>query len=118
MSSTTDSDSEEPTTSKAKKVKYYQSYRAEWERLPEFKGWLTVSRKGANFGLCKVCNKDIVVKSGKDSLLKHIKSKSHKEKIKIVVTQSPITSFTTAASSERRNLDEGIKKGGYSFIKF
>lgn len=111
MSSTSDSGSEKASTSKVKKARYSQSYKAEWEKLPEFKGWLTGSKKGPTFGVCKTCNKDIVVKSGKDSLLKHSTSKSHKEKIKTTVTQPSIMSFTTAGSSERRNLDDSIKRG-------
>lgn len=96
---------------KIKKPKYDQVYKTAWKDLPEFKGWLCESKKGSLYAFCKCCNKDIVTKSGKDSLLKHSISKAHVAKVQAILIQKPISSFTTTVVAEQRKIEYDIKEG-------
>lgn len=96
---------------KAKKKKYAQSYKTDWEQLIEFKDWLTSSEKGRQFAQCKCCNKVINISSEKDSLVKYKNSKCHEENLKVISTQVLITKFTTTSA---RKLKDDIKEGKYT----
>lgn len=111
MDSSSDSDDmEKPSTSFSKKRKYSQNYKTEWEEMPEFKGWLTRSRKGENYAQCRSCDKDLNISSGKDAIIKHGISKFHLEKIKLQRGQQSIDKFVLDKSTKVR-LDDGIKEG-------
>lgn len=113
MDTSTDaSDLEGPSTSSkaSKKQKYSQNYKAEWEQIPEFKGWLTKSHKGETFAKCRSCDKEINISSGKDALIKHRNSKFHLEKKKLLRGQQSIGKFVVDTSA-KATLDQNIKKG-------
>lgn len=93
------------------KKKYLQTYKEQWEDLPQFKDWLHKSQKGPEYAGCKYCNKDINVSSGKDALLKHKLSKLHRAKCKIISTQNKITAYSTKTMEEMRNFEYSVKKG-------
>ncbi|CAG9839822.1 unnamed protein product [Diabrotica balteata] len=92
---------------KMKKIKYFQKYKEEWEKLPEFVGWLKKSTKG-ELAFCKSCNKDINIKSGKDSIIKHSNTNIHKQKCNAIATQRPITRFMKTGISSK-TLEESSK---------
>lgn len=103
------SSDEEPTTSaSAKRMKYKQLYRKEWEE--EFLGWLQESRKGTNHAYCKSCNKDINITSGKDAIRKHSLSKAHLISSKNIKAQPKISLFTVT-KTEESNIQ--VKQGKY-----
>lgn len=101
------SSDEEPTTSTgAKRKKYLQFYRREWEE--EFSGWLQISCKGANYAYCKSCAKDINITSGKDALKKHNSSQAHSVSSKMIKSQPKISLFTSTKSQKP---DIEVKQG-------
>lgn len=106
MSSSDENDSE---PQKIKKIKYTQKYKEVWEKIPEFKGWLQKSRKNEQFAYCKCCDKEINIKSGKDSLIKHCSRNMHKEKCKQIANQQSISSFMkpVASGSQQHEIKEG-----------
>lgn len=110
--SPSDSGGEGTSTGAIKKKKYEQRYKKDWEELPEFKGWLTTSKKGEHFGKCKSCNKDINICSGKDALIKHSIGQFHQKKTKTIAKQTTLTSFASGGSSAKK-LDDDIKEGKF-----
>lgn len=64
---------------KVKKRSYGQRYLNSWEKMPEFKGWLSKSNKnsphGVEMAFCKVCDHTLVC--GKSELLRHAKTAKH-----------------------------------------
>lgn len=105
-----------PSSGAPKKRKYSQAYREDWEAVPDFKGWLAKSRKGKTFAMCKTCDKDINITSGKDALIKHAKSKSHQDKARSIQSQISIKKFTVDMSG-KRVLEDKVKEGE-QFILF
>lgn len=67
---------------KTMKQKVYNCklYSVEWEKVPEFKDWLTASKKDIYYAYCKACDKDL--SAGKGELMKHSKVKKHLEAMK------------------------------------
>lgn len=67
---------------KSMKQKVYNCklYSVEWEKVPEFKDWLTASKKDIYYAYCKACDKDL--SAGKGELMKHSKVKKHLEAMK------------------------------------
>ena len=112
MSDSSDSGREGSSAGVFKKKKYAQFYKQEWEKIPDFQGWLSKSKKGGNYAKCKCCDKDIIITSGKNALFKHSISVVHKTKVKSLLRQPTLTSFT-AAGSTKAILEKDIKKGTY-----
>lgn len=111
MSSDSESNHGEGTSSGAtKKKKYEQLYKKDWENIPEFRGWLSESKKGRKFAKCKCCDKDINVTSGKDALIKHSIGQFHLKKAQTIAKQRTLTSFVAGGSSAKK-LDDDIKEG-------
>ncbi|XP_047519022.1 uncharacterized protein LOC125058926 isoform X1 [Pieris napi] len=73
------SDSENDTPSKKSK-KYLQKYKPEWEREPDFLGWIGRCQNPYE-AKCKVCNKIINIASGKESLRRHATAEKHKRNL-------------------------------------
>ena len=75
---TTDHDKKLGEKKKSKKKKHYdQKYQAVWEKMPEFRNWITKSTQGVQFFYCNYCKKDY--KSGKTEVKRHYKSKKHSD---------------------------------------
>jgi len=68
--------------------KYEKHYRKEWEKLVEFKGWL--SEKGT-LAHCKLCRADLRPQLA--DLRKHAKGKKHSELVSIKRLQPSVSSF-------------------------
>lgn len=62
------------------KVYNCKLYSVEWEKVPEFKDWLTASKNDIYYAYCKACDKDL--SAGKGELMKHSKVKKHLEAMK------------------------------------
>lgn len=108
MSSSSSSECEiEP---KSKKIKYDQKYKDEWERIPQYKGWVQKSKKGDSFALCLPCDKNINIKSGKNALTKHSQTTVHKDNSNTIIKQKSITSFLKPSASTASGEQE-IKEG-------
>lgn len=106
----TDNEVHAPSTSsgvKRKRAKYAQKFKREWERIEEFAGWIAHSRKGATFALCKSCNKQINVSSGRDALTKHLATQQHEKSTRAILTQPKITAFGAELTRYRNHVKEG-----------
>ncbi|XP_030752333.1 uncharacterized protein LOC115879579 [Sitophilus oryzae] len=95
-----------PTSSKAKRKKYAQKFKSEWES--EFKNWLAPGKTDTE-GYCKVCQKNISVSSGKLQLVRHQDSEAHRKKCKSVKKQPTLTSLIKTGK-ERTSLDVATKR--------
>lgn len=104
------SDAGEGSSGSVKKRKYGQCFKNEWENLTDFKGWLTSSRKGNDYGYCKCCAKDIKVVSGKDALFKHKKSTVHQDKSRSLSRQPGIRALLSDVSANKK-LESDVKEG-------
>lgn len=96
MSDSDDSDgnTNTPSTSTgAKRKKYAQNYKVEWESRPECSNWLKKSLKEKNYAHCKSCNKDINISSGFDAVKRHAASQLHIKSIKCIADQPKMTNF-------------------------
>lgn len=112
MSDSDDTNVESNTSAVRNKKMKYQQYKSEWEKLPEFKGWVQKSKKGSEFALCWCCNKDIKVASGKDALIKHSLTDIHKSKSSSIAKQPSVATFVKAGtSSEALKTELDIKEG-------
>ncbi|KAJ8910292.1 hypothetical protein NQ315_014967 [Exocentrus adspersus] len=92
----------------SKRKKGAQKYEAEWEQIPEFKGWLTQSHKGETFAKCHYCNSDINISSGKDTLIRHGSSRLHLGKLKLL-SDEPSDNASALASNDA-TLGDKIKE--------
>ncbi|XP_017768441.1 PREDICTED: uncharacterized protein LOC108556735 [Nicrophorus vespilloides] len=54
-----------------------QKYKKDWENIPEFKKWLSMSLLGSEYFYCKICKVD--AKCGKSEIMRHMTSKKHKK---------------------------------------
>lgn len=61
--SSSDKGDENPSVSNKliKKRKYSQTYKEQWENMPEFRGWICKSKKGDSFAKCSACEKDLTL---------------------------------------------------------
>ena len=56
---TTDHDKKLGEKKKSKKKKHCdQKYQAVWEKMPQFRNWITKSTQGVQFFYCNYCKKD------------------------------------------------------------
>lgn len=93
--SESDNDSNDiPSTSAgAKRKKYSQNYKKEWELKTECSNWLKGSLKGKNYAYCHSCNKDINISSGFDAVKRHAASQLHIKSVKNLAVQPKMTGF-------------------------
>ncbi|XP_047523967.1 uncharacterized protein LOC125062236 [Pieris napi] len=111
MSDTYDSDgnTNTPSTSTgAKRKKYAQNYKVEWESRPECCNWLTKSLKEKNYAYCKSCNKDINISSGFDAVKRHAASQIHIKSVKCIADQPKMTNFV---NREMIQLKHQVREG-------
>lgn len=92
------SDSDDPnnvpsTSTGAKRKKYSQNYKEEWEARPDYSNWLKKSLKGKNYAHCRSCNKDINISSGLDAVKRHALSQIHIKSGKSIADQPKMTDF-------------------------
>jgi len=101
---------EGPSTSKtpAKRAKYYQKYRRDWEKDVELAGWLRQGKTNTE-AFCTVCNKAINIGStGKQILLRHKESAVHLKLSKSAKKQPTLTSMSSFKKTS--SLEEAVKK--------
>ncbi|KAL1441844.1 hypothetical protein MTO96_008236 [Rhipicephalus appendiculatus] len=101
------SDSEDGSSPLPKRKKYVQKYKAEWEKLPQFRGCITRSSKGTNFAFCKAC--DVHLAGGKRELDKHVATMKHVATAKRLVGQQTLLSMpsTSQVTEESKRVSEG-----------
>jgi len=80
-SNDTDREQQQPHMAKRRKKSYQYKFCASWLKVPEFKFWLTESKKGSTFYHCKVCKEDHT--GGISAVRKHFNSKKTYTKYEI-----------------------------------
>lgn len=103
----TDTEAGPSTGVKRKKIKYAQKYKKDWEKELEFAGWIAPSSKSANMALCKSCNKEINISSGKDALTRHSQRQGHIRSSKSLSSQPKISQFGNEKTKFTQQVMEG-----------
>lgn len=78
------------------KKTYQHKYRAEWEKMEDFKNWISPSKKGINLFYCKVCKEDYI--GGLSAVRKHALSQKHFKLSKTLQNQSKLTIVNTSST--------------------
>ncbi|CAG9840697.1 unnamed protein product [Diabrotica balteata] len=93
-----DSGNERPSGSK--KIKYSRKFNKKWLKNPDFSSWLEQGEETGAY--CKACKKNISVKTtGKQALIRHNTSESHKKMLKSVKGQQTLVSFKKFSNLEK-----------------
>ena len=79
---------------------YEQKYRAEWEKIPELKPWLTRSRRDVNKAFCKICNKEMTPKV--PHLKRHVESELHQKSAAGASTSGSLPDFMDKVGSAKK----------------
>lgn len=65
--------------SRKRKLEYKKKYCDAWEKNPEFKNWLSRSKRGENFFHCRACNTDGA--AGLSEVKKHAAGSKHQSNV-------------------------------------
>lgn len=111
-----------------KRKRGLQKYRADWEKLSEFRGWLSPEPKSCYKARCEACDKSLVADI--TVLRNHSQAKKHVMKTGGTVYESPIIKNKSKNKSEDDDEDspdelqmkslsiKGLDTGYYSYVFF
>lgn len=86
-----------------KRQRGLQKYRANWEKILDFKGWLSPDQKSCYKALCKVCDK--ILMADISVLRNHSKARHHLTNMERTVCKDPSIENNSKLISENYNED-------------
>ena len=111
---TGNNDNKKETQSKKKKKHYDQKYQVIWEKMPQFRNWITRSPDGIEFFYCNYCKSSY--KAGKTEVERHLKSKKHTDNA-AGYGQKQIILFDSGFS-QKINLEQKCKRNEIKIANF